>query len=264
METEHRGSPADLLAQTEGLRLHTRTRLHGAGIPLIGFGLLTLAAVPFARQAFNFGAHGRSVASYPAFAYAEWTGLCVPHSPDGPCDAHEFDGAILRFVGWGIWFALIPLAWLALSRWYRLRGEARGVIPRRGAWLAAVTGATATVTAVLLTLLLLRDQPFTLSVLEDAYTSPWYVVGVGLLVLGLAERDPLVAGAGAAHTLLLTAYLSAPWGSGLLPWIDAEDTWAGGPQPKALLLAAVLLSAGLVQRRAARRRTPTPSRTVLS
>lgn len=247
--------PAGLLADTEGLRSRTRTRLGGSGVPLLGFGLLALAAVPFARQAFNFGAHGRSVASYPVFAHAELTGLCVPHAPDGACLAGEFDGAVLRFVAWGVWFALLPLAWLALAAWYRRRGEARGIVPRRGAWLGAGLGAAVLVTAVLLALLLARRQAAALDVLANAYASPWYVVGTGLLVLGLVERSWTVVGAALSHIALLTAYLGAPWGSGWNPWMAADGSgWADGPQLKAFLLAAILLGTGLAQWTSARRR----------
>nr|BEK64852.1 hypothetical protein KPHV_20790 [Kitasatospora purpeofusca] len=134
MDTLHRDDPADLLAATEGLSARARRRLSGAGVPLLGFGLLALAAVPIAREAYNFGATGRTVTSYPAFAYAEYNDLCVQHgAPDSPCVTSDFDGAILRLLAWGIWFALLPLAWFALARWYRRRGEARGIVPHRGA-----------------------------------------------------------------------------------------------------------------------------------
>ncbi|MFI9331016.1 hypothetical protein ACIGZJ_26155 [Kitasatospora sp. NPDC052868] len=247
--------PAQLLADAQGLRARARTRLGGSGVPLLAFGLLGLAAVPFAHQAFNFGANARSIGSYPAFAYAELTGLCVPHAPDAPCLAGEFDGATLRFAGWGIWFAVLPLAWLALARWYRLRGEERGIVPRRTSWIAAALGAAAVIVLGLLALLVLRDQPFTIALLENSYASPWYAVGIGLLVLGLVERDPVVAGAALAHTALLSAYLGASWDSGWIPWVRAADTgWSAGPQLKAFLLAAILLSAGLARLAAARRR----------
>ncbi|WP_258308193.1 hypothetical protein [Streptomyces sp. NWU339] len=107
---------ADLLATTEGLRARTRAQMNGSWISLLGFGLLALAAAPVARYAFNFGAHGRNVGSYPAFAYAELTGLCVVHEPGTPCLEGEFGGAVLRFVAWGVWFALLPLAWFAFAR----------------------------------------------------------------------------------------------------------------------------------------------------
>ncbi len=76
--------------------------MRGSWVPLLGFGLLALAAVPFAGNAFNFGAHGRFLGSYPAFAYAELTGLCVVHTPGTPCLEGEFDGAVLRFPAWGV------------------------------------------------------------------------------------------------------------------------------------------------------------------
>ncbi|MFI6843224.1 hypothetical protein OG535_10525 [Kitasatospora sp. NBC_00085] len=246
---------AELLAGTEALRARARTRLHGSGVPLLAFGLLSLAAVPVARQAFNFASNGRDVSSYPAFAYAELTGLCVSHAPDAPCQEGEFDGSVLRFVAWGIWFALLPLAWLVLARWYRLRGEERGIVPRRAAWAVGGLGATGVVASVLLALLFLRNQPFTLSMLENSYTSPWYAVGIGLLALGLAERSRIVVGAALAHIALLSAYLGASWGSSWIPWVQSDGTgWADGPQLKAFLLAAVLLTAWLAQRAVARGR----------
>ncbi|MFE7532598.1 hypothetical protein ACFU7Y_43960 [Kitasatospora sp. NPDC057542] len=264
MTTTHGGGPAELLAETEGLRARARTRLRGSGVPLLGFGLLALAAAPISGQAYNFGANGRSVDSYPLFAYSELIDLCVSHTPDGPCQTGEFDGAVLRFLAWGVWYALLPLAWLALARWYRRRGEARGIVPHRSGWIGAAVGVGILVSAVLLALLFAHRVPFALSMLVNTYASPWYVVGIGLVVLGLAERSPLVTAAGLAHAALLTAYLAAPWESGWLPWLDRGDGgWADGPQSKALLLAAVLLAAGLAQWTAARR-APGASRTVSS
>ena len=229
--------------------------MNGSWISLLGFGLLALVAAPVARYAFNFGAHARSIESYPAFAYAEVTGLCVVHEPGTPCLQDEFDGAALRFAAWGVWFALLPLAWFFFARWYRLRGELRGVVPRRSAWIRTTATATALITAALLVLLFGRDQPWEAVVLENRYASPWYLAGIGLVALGVAERSWITAAAGLAHALLLTGYLGASWGSGWLPWQHpAHPGWTDGPQAKALLLAALLLLPGLAQWAAARRR----------
>lgn len=254
-ESETRARAAGLLAATEGLRARARTQLNGSWVPLIGFGLLALAAAPVARYAFNFGAHGRYIGSYPAFAYAELTGLCVVHEPGTPCLKGEFDGAVLRFAAWGVWFALLPLAWLVFARWYRLRGETRGIVPRRAVWIRATAAATAAVTTALVMLLFSRNQPWEAALLENSYASPWYLVGIGLLALGMAERSWIAAAAGIAHAGLLTGYLGASWGSGWLPWAHpTHPAWTDGPQVKALLLAAVLLLAGLAERVAVCRR----------
>ncbi|WP_051756204.1 hypothetical protein [Kitasatospora purpeofusca] len=255
MDTLHRDDPAGLLAATEGLRARARTRLRGAGVPLLGFGLLALAAVPIAREAYNFGATGRTITSYPAFAYAEYNHLCVQHGAlDSPCVTSDFDGAILRFLAWGVWFVLLPLAWFALARWYRRRGEARGIVPHRSAWLGATAATAVVLTAVVLTLAFADRVPFSLSLLGNDYASPWYMVDIGLLVLGFTERSPLVAGTGLVHAVLLTVLLGESSGGSWLPWLD-------GPRSKALLLAGLLLVAGLAQW-AAERRTPAVSRTV--
>ncbi|GLW96812.1 hypothetical protein [Microtetraspora sp. NBRC 16547] len=233
-------------------------QLRGSWVPLLGFGLMSLAAVPVARYAYNFGAHGRNVLSYPAFAYAELKGLCVAHIPGAPCDAHEFDGAVLRFVAWGIWFAVLPLVWLAFARWYRHRGEIRGILPRRGSWLWAMGVTFALVVAAFLALFFSRGQPGNATFIENAYACPWYLVGVGLLVLGLLERRWITAMAGLCHAALLSAYLAASWGTGWLPWAyPADPGWTDGPQFKALLLTAVLLVAGFAEWRSGRpRRAP--------
>ncbi|MFF4789515.1 hypothetical protein ACFY2M_07030 [Streptomyces sp. NPDC001276] len=253
--SEPRARAAGLLAATEGLRASTRAQMNGSWVSLLGFGLLALAAAPIARYAFNFGAHGRSINSYPAFAYAELTGLCVVHEPGTPCLRGEFDGAVLRFVAWGVWFALLPLAWFVFARWYRLRGESRGVVPRRGVWISTTAIATVVITGALMALLFARRQPWEVHLLENSYASPWYLVGIGLLALGMAERSWIAAAAGIAHGLLLTAYLGASWGTGWLFWRNpAHPGWIDGPQAKALLLAAILLVAGVVERAAARHR----------
>ncbi|MCQ9182547.1 hypothetical protein KMT30_26565 [Streptomyces sp. IBSBF 2953] len=254
-EREPGAAAAALLAATEGLRARTRTHTNGARTTLLGFGLLALAAVPLARYAFNFGAHGRDIRSYPTFAYAELTGLCVVHEPGTPCLKGEFDGAALRFAAWGVWFALLPLAWFVLARWYRLRGEARGVVPRRGTWVRVTCAAATVIATALAALLFGKDQPWEAVLLENSYASPWYLIGTGLLALGIAERSWITAAAGTAHALLLTGYLGASWGSGWLPrQHPAHPGWTDGPQVKALLLAAILLLAGLCEWAAVRRR----------
>ncbi|CAM5642744.1 Integral membrane protein OS=Streptomyces glaucescens OX=1907 GN=SGLAU_14780 PE=4 SV=1 [Streptomyces glaucescens] len=163
---------------------------------------------------------------------------------------------MLRFVAWGAWFALLPLAWFFVARWYRLRGESRGVVPRRRVWITAIVVATAVITSALAALLFGRNQTWEAVLLENSYASPWYLVGTGLLALGVAERSWITAAAGLAHAALLTANLGASWGTGWLAWQHPADPgWADEPQAKALLLAAVLLLAGLCERAVARRRS---------
>ncbi|MFE6718915.1 hypothetical protein ACFVDU_15235 [Streptomyces albidoflavus] len=253
---------ATLLAATEEVRAGARRRLRGSWVPLLGFGLLALAAVPLAGNAFNFGAHGRFLGSYPAFAYAELTGLCVVHTPGTPCLEGEFDGAVLRFLAWGVWFALIPLAWLACARWYRVRGERRGLVPRNRRWALPVTVLTAVVLVCLLVLVASVPQAWA-TLVDNAYATPWYLVGLGLTALGLTERDWTTASAGTAHALLLTGYLGADRATGLLPWHHpVTPTWIDGPQAKALLLAGLLLLPALVAlaaRAAAARRRSHPA-----
>ncbi|MFD5087506.1 hypothetical protein ACFWOG_33360 [Kitasatospora sp. NPDC058406] len=51
VDTVTTNDPARLLADAEGLRARTRTRLSGSGVPLLLFGTLALLAVPVARHA---------------------------------------------------------------------------------------------------------------------------------------------------------------------------------------------------------------------
>lgn len=258
-----RAQAAGLLAAAEGWRARTRAQMNGAWVSLLGFGVLSLAAVPFAWNTYNFGAHGRNLNSYPTFAYAELTGLCVVHEPGTPCLEGEFDGAVLRFLAWGVWFVLLPLAWVVFARWYRLRGEARGVVPRRGLWTRTTLVTTTAVTTALTGLLLGWSVSWEMDVLQNTYVSPWYVIGIGLLALGLAEHSWITAAAGVTHAALLTVYLGADWGTGWLPWQQpAHPRWTDGPHFKALLLAAVLLVAASAEWAAAHRRARSGAGTV--
>ncbi|MFJ9519888.1 hypothetical protein ACIRPK_16710 [Kitasatospora sp. NPDC101801] len=251
MTDQDRAAAERLLTDAAELRTRARARTGGGWAVLLGFGLLALAAVPIARYAFTFAAHGHSVSVYPLFAYAELTGLCVTHQWGEPCSSQEFDGSVFAFACWGIWFAVLPLAWAATARWYRLRGESRGIVPRRATWLLAVGGTTVVTVAsvvVLGVLLLLRSYNGVLHLLDKGYASPWYLVGIGLLALGLAERSWITAAAGLAHGLLLAAYLGASPAGGLLPWGPGPQSgWVDGPQAKALLLAVVLLAAAFAR-----------------
>ncbi|MGJ3560193.1 hypothetical protein ACR6C2_23030 [Streptomyces sp. INA 01156] len=62
------------------------------------------------------------------------------------------------------------------------------------------------------------SQSLEVALLQNNYASPWYLVGIGLVALGLVERSWIAVAAGAAHALLLTGYLGASWGTGWLPW----------------------------------------------
>ncbi|MER5888027.1 hypothetical protein ABT160_29770 [Streptomyces sp. NPDC001941] len=243
---------AGLLAATADLRTGARRHMDGARVALFGCGLLALAAVPIGRYAYNFGAHGRYLGSYPAFAYSELIGLCVEHTPGQPCLEGEFDGAVLRCLAWGSWFLVLPLAWFLFARWYRRRGEERGIVPRRRAWTVVTAVLSGMFGFVVLWIAFGADLGFTSSPslvdrILDYASSPWYLMGAGLLVLGVVERSRTAVLTGLVHTLLLTAYLAADWGTGLVPWTRPEHPeWLDGPQAKALLLALVLLAGAAV------------------
>jgi hypothetical protein len=118
-----------------------------------------------------------------------------------------------------------------------------------------VTGVTIiAVTAALLALLNV-NQSWTAGQLENNYAAPWYLVGIGLLVLGMAERSWIAIAACIAHVVVLTSYLGASWGSGWLPWEHATRPGrTDGPRAKALVLASILLLAALAEYEAAHRR----------
>ncbi|WP_258308192.1 hypothetical protein [Streptomyces sp. NWU339] len=122
-------------------------------------------------------------------------------------------------------------------------------------WICTTAVVTAVITTALMALLFGWSQSWEVVLLQNSYASPWYLVGIGLVALGLVERSWVAVAAGTAHALLLTGYLSASWGAGWLPWQHpAHPGWTDGPQAKALLLASILLLAGLAEWAVARHR----------
>jgi hypothetical protein len=239
------GEPDELLGEVRALRRRARFARHAYWFPLVLFGLLTCASVPFYIQQFPRGRATYSSPSGPAFLQSPYLGGFALTSHQGI--AYYWLGALL-------------LGIVATVIWYRWRGNRVGLrTPARG---YLITGLV--VVALALAIPFVADQvagvgrAFVLPLVVPGDlvvrgTFPLVLIGLGLCYLAWAERS---VGLAIIAALYLALSLAASlydienlyyyvFGSGISP--DASAL------PNVLLPALVLLLSGagawVVQRR---------------
>jgi hypothetical protein len=173
------GGPSGLLADLRGLRRRTRSRRHAYWFPLILFGLLTCASVPFYVQ--SIPRHSRTaVLSGPAPA--------LPILGGFPISGH---GSYLGFY----WLAALLGALLLTQLWYWWHARRTGVATQVR-WYV-ITTAAITVLALLIPLVwrIASLRGLGAVVPGDLVvrgTFPFVIVAAGLLVLAWIERSLLL------------------------------------------------------------------------
>jgi hypothetical protein len=236
------GERAELLRDMKALRRRARSARHAYWFPLVLFGLLTCASIPFYRESFSFG-------NGPAGFAARAPQL----SAFGTMPGIAQNG--LAFY----WLAALLAGLLLTLLWYRWHARRVGLrTPSRGfgATIVAVM-----VLAVVIPPLSVASSPHWLRFLHRLWpgdlvvrgTFPLLIIGAGLLVLAWAERS-------LSLTVIAVAYTGAALLASLydignltyrLGWTPPSSIYV---LPNLLLPALVLLAAGagafVAQRRA--------------
>jgi len=246
--------PAELLGEVRAIRRRSRLARHAYWFPLVLFGLLTCASVPFYVQHFpsRSGTVSGGTTPGPQILQSGYLGgLGLMGAPRG-----------LPYY----WLGAMLLGITATVFWYRWRGNRIGLrTPARG---YLITGLV--VVALALALPLVAEQVtrvgrvFVLPVLMPGDlvirgTFPLVLIGLGLCYLAWAERSvglAIIAAGYLALSLVASLYdvenlYYYAFGSGISP--------AASALPNVLLPALVLLLSGagawMVQRR---QRAPAP------
>ena len=235
---ERPAGEADLLGEMRALRRRVRTARHAYWFPLVLFGLLTLASVPF----------------YILPAYQ--AGLtAVAQGPLPLPVLGGFPGATVRgYLGY-YWLAALLIGLLLTLLWYRWNARRVGLqTPARG---SVVTVAVLTGLALVIPLLSQVRGPGWLSWLHSLGvlwpgdlvmrgTFPFVIIAAGLWALAWAERSRALAVIAAVYTA--TALLSSLYNVEnvlfRLGWNPSGQEWRLTSLPNVLLPALVLLVAG--------------------
>jgi len=181
--------PAELLGEVHAIRRKARLARHAYWFPLVLFGMLICASVPF------------YIPSFPARGYATWTRL--------PGPAFLQSGYLGGFGIWSdrgtayYWLGAMLLGITATALWYRWRGNRVGLrTPARG---YLITGLVIVALALLIPLVgrgsgvgMLPIMPGDLLIRG---TFPFVLVGLGLCFLAWAERS-------VGLTVIAVAYLA--------------------------------------------------------
>jgi hypothetical protein len=234
-------TPEQLFGQVKSVRRQARRARHAYWFPLVLFGLLTCASVPFYIQHIPTRP---GVYSVPCAGPSFWRsiyfgGFCAPAS-----------GHAAYY-----WLAAILAGLAATAVWYRLRGDSVGLrTPSRG---YVITGLVLVVLALLIPVLAAIRGFGQLAVLMPGDllirgTFPSVLIGVGLCALAWVERS-------IALTVIAAGYLALSLVASLY---DIENLfydlgWTISPDnsslPNVVLPALVLLLSGagawVVQRR---------------
>jgi hypothetical protein len=246
------GGPADpreLLGEVRAIRRRARLARHAYWFPLVLFGLLVAASVPFYVQRLQIGPgwHGGSVPSFLRSGYLGGFGLLM--YSDLPY----------------YWLGAMVLGIAATVVWYRWRGNRVGLrTPARG---YLITGVILVALALLIPVIAQRFpqagpvfvRPLIMPgdlVLRGTF--PLVLIGLGLCVLAWAERSVGLA-------VIAACYLALSLVASLY---DIENVfyrlgWNLSPQasrlPNVVLPALVLLLSGAGAWVVQRRRGPRPT-----
>lgn len=237
-------SPDRILDEVARLRRLTRARARGAAVPLMIFGLLTLASIPLYSHPFH------ALQTLP-----DGGSVSRPGSTSGYAGLDGFDRSAALSIAF--WLITGPLSYLACAWWYRRRAARVGLTVRWRPWAYVGTA----LFAVFLLAVFAQDHgahqaspPMGGSFVASAVISPLLAIAVGLLVLAKVERSPGVAVCGLVYgglCVIMNGYglgQVPPW---LVPPYGGTIDGMLNPAQNLILLAAVLLVGALfVQLRA--------------
>jgi hypothetical protein len=176
--SEQNGEPADVLAELAALRRRARAARHAYWFPLVLFGLLSCAALPFYRSV------QEQAGPVPAVQVRAGPVPVMPLLGGSP-----FQGSF--FLGY-YWLVALVGGYLLCALWYRRHARLAGLqTPARG---YVVTGVVLTVAALLLPPLSRFSALHSLTVLWPGDlvvrgTFPFLIIAAGLWVLAWAERS---------------------------------------------------------------------------
>src|SRR6185437_2686848 len=228
---------AGLLSELRQLRRNARSARHAYGFPLVLFGLLIVAAIPFyVPSKFGNGFDG---------------------GPDLPI-LGGFSGFVTQKGLGYYWLAALLLGVALTFWWYRRHARRIGVrTPSRG-YLITVSAVTALALALPL-LAWLGPLHFLNAVMPGDLilrgTFPFVIIAIGLWVLAWAERSLALGVIALAYTgtALLASLYNLENVLFRLGWNPSSSQWRFTGLPNVLLPAFVLLAAGVgafvVQRR---------------
>ena len=235
---ERPGGHAELLAEMKALRRHARAARHAYWFPLVLFGLLTCASVPFyVLPGDQAGGTGATQAGPPLPILGGFPGFTVQ-----------------RFLGY-YWLAALLGGLLLTLLWYRRNARRVGLAtPARG---YIITTAVLTVLALVIPLLSQVRSPHWLSWLQYLSvlwpgdlvvrgTFPFVIIAAGLWVLARAERSRGLAVITAVYTAaaLLSSLYNTENVLFRLGWTPPRSDWSLTSLPNVLLPALVLLATG--------------------
>ncbi|HET7012606.1 MAG TPA: hypothetical protein VFI65_01765 [Streptosporangiaceae bacterium] len=219
--------PAGLLSELGQLRRNARSARHAYWFPLVLFGLLTVAAIPF----------------YVTPGFSGGSG------PDLPILGGYGGFIVQSYLGY-YWLAALLLG-LALTMWW-YRRHARRIGLRTPARAYLITVGAVTVLALVLPFLA-RLGPFrfiNLAVPADLIirgTFPFLIIAIGLCVLAWAERSLALGVIGLVYTgtALLASLYDIENVLFRLGWNPVGSQWRFTSLPNVLLPATVLLATGV-------------------
>ncbi len=227
------GQAEELLGEVRRLRSQARSARHAYWLPLLLFGLLTCASVPFyiepgvSRLASGTGGH--------AHAVSRLTGPPVPYLPGfGGMLGGGWQGYLAVY-----WLAAIAAGFAVTYLWYRRRGRQVGLMtPARG---FLITGAV--ISLLVLVLPLAGLVPGDLIVRG---TFPFLIIAAGLWVLARAERSRALTFIAALYTAvaLVASLYNIENVLFRLGWNPSASQWQLTSLPNVLLPALILLAAG--------------------